>query len=505
MTKKRIFILFVFCFFVFAITHLCGCANMVTVTFDDGSQVDTVTLRKGDYIVFPVPQKNGYEFCGWREKSSGEMFDFSHAVFSDLTLVAEWSYSRVNVVFDSAGGDLVSTQVVEKGDCATVPDTPTNKYKNFIGWYKQGDTTVFDFSEPIFDNIVLVARWQTVNVTVYFDSVGGSVVSAQTTEKGGKIEQPQSPSKEGFDFVAWHTTDGKEFSFDTPILEDITLKAVWREKSFWVSFDSSGGTAVEKQLVKKGDKVVMPTSFRYGYVLKGWYESGVEQAFDFDLRRVDKDLVLKAVWTATDAFVGLHGEWTGKSVVQDNDEANYRLIADEYGGALLFVSRGSFSLTDNDAQILTSGETSVILLYKDGNKKCRIDFEWDGIKLTSQAAVFGEALNLSKTPDELYNPAEIAGVWRGVAEMDFFGERTKITYILDISFDGKGTLSYERNGVLTKLSIVGFSVENNLLKVEYVLFEGAEQTYAIYFRVDKDRLICEKAIFGETVVLVREA
>ena len=249
----------------------------------------------------------------------------------------------------------------------------------------------------------------------------------------------------------------------------------------------------------------MQTSFRYGYVLKGWYESGVEQAFDFDLRRVDKDLVLKAVWTATDAFVGLHGEWTGKSVVQDNDEANYRLIADEYGSALLFVSRGGFSLTDKDAQILTSGETKVILLYKDGNKKCRIDFEWDGIKLTSQAAVFGEALNLSKTPDELYNPAEIAGVWRGVAEMDFFGERTKITYILDISFDGKGTLSYERNGVLTKLSIVGFSVENNLLKVEYVLFEGAEQTYAIYFRVDKDRLICEKAIFGETVVLVREA
>lgn len=40
--------------------------------------------------------------------------------------------------------------------------------------------------------------------------------------------------------------------------------------------------------------------------------------------------------------------------------------------------------------------------------------------------------------------------------------------------------------------------------MEYVYFQGAQTSYFISFRVDGDRLICDSAIFGETLVLKRE-
>ena len=104
----------------------------------------------------------------------------------------------------------------------------------------------------------------------------------------------------------------------------------------------------------------------------------------------------------------------------------------------------------------------------------------------------------------MFDPAELAGVWQGTAQADFFGDIIEIYYVLDITFDGKGVLTYEMSGSVTELLIVDFRAEKNLLVVEYVLYEGAAQSYFICFRVDGERLVCEQAIFGEILVLLRK-
>ena len=69
--------------------------------------------------------------------------------------------------------------------------------------------------------------------TVRFDPVDGSKPT-QSTVKTGTLAAPpqQNPQREGFRFDGW-TYDGQSFDFQTPILQDTTLKARWTKVTDW--------------------------------------------------------------------------------------------------------------------------------------------------------------------------------------------------------------------------------------------------------------------------------
>ena len=82
------------------------------------------------------------------------------------------------------------------------------------------------------------------------------------------------------------------FSFLALILVGCSCQ---NNKTFTVTFDSNGGSEVEKQEVKANEKVEEPTDpTKDGYTFKGWYLSG--KKYDFD-KKVTKDIKLKARWT----------------------------------------------------------------------------------------------------------------------------------------------------------------------------------------------------------------
>ena len=67
--------------------------------------------------------------------------------------------------------------------------------------------------------------------TVTFDSNGGSSVSSQVVSSGNLAIKPEDPTLEGYIFKDWETSDSKVvYIFNTPVLNDITLKAVWEEE-----------------------------------------------------------------------------------------------------------------------------------------------------------------------------------------------------------------------------------------------------------------------------------
>lgn len=62
---------------------------------------------------------------------------------------------------------------------------------------------------------------------VTFNSNGGSEVEAQIVVSGEKAEEPAEPTKEGFLFIGWQDKNDSFFSFDTTIMNNITLTAEW--------------------------------------------------------------------------------------------------------------------------------------------------------------------------------------------------------------------------------------------------------------------------------------
>lgn len=77
-----------------------------------------------------------------------------------------------------------------------------------------------------------------------------------------------------------------------------TIFLVSNNKSYTIKFDSNGGTAIENQIVKKGDKIVKPIDpTKDGYKFEGWYLDGDKYYFD---KEVTKSFKLKAKWIKQD-------------------------------------------------------------------------------------------------------------------------------------------------------------------------------------------------------------
>ena len=144
-------------------------------------------------------------------------------------------HKRLVVTFDSKGGSSVSDQKVAVGGKAVCPANPTKTGSLFAGWYSDSEcSTVWDFDSTVTASMTLYAKWNEA-VTVTFNSNGGSTVASQTVAKGGKITQPDTPTRAGYTFVNWYQNAEctTVWNFATNTVPDsdtsMTLYAKWSE------------------------------------------------------------------------------------------------------------------------------------------------------------------------------------------------------------------------------------------------------------------------------------
>lgn len=68
-------------------------------------------------------------------------------------------YFTVSYQLNYEGAGEYLSQQVEKGSCAQEPSSPSREGHTFMGWYKSGETTEYDFSTPVLGNLTLNAVW----------------------------------------------------------------------------------------------------------------------------------------------------------------------------------------------------------------------------------------------------------------------------------------------------------------------------------------------------------
>ena len=153
---------------------------------------------------------NKYRFKEWNTKADGTGITFTGEtkVTEDLTVYAIW-IKQINVDFDTQGGQpsKVDRQVIDSGTVATKPSDPIKEDFVFVGWAKQGETTIFDYSTELTEDTLLVAQWKEneYKVTYEFESITpGKMLPDEVLnllpsdsvvyKKGNKIK-PTTPSQ----------------------------------------------------------------------------------------------------------------------------------------------------------------------------------------------------------------------------------------------------------------------------------------------------------------------
>lgn len=131
-----------------------------------------------------------------------------------------------NVTFDY-GNNQIDKLEIKNGNKISEPKVSEREGMVFLGWYL--DDELYNFNQKVTRNIKLIAKWQVLHenqISVAFDSNGGSFVQPILLNVGEKILKPSDPKLDNYIFSGWYLND-KLFDFDVVVNENIVLVAKW--------------------------------------------------------------------------------------------------------------------------------------------------------------------------------------------------------------------------------------------------------------------------------------
>mgnify|MGYP001072211695 CR=1 FL=1 len=307
-----------------------------TVTFNSngGTEIAPKEVVSGLKIKAPeTPTKDKYLFIGWYEDDTFSVpFDFNNSpITSDMTLYAKWeaanSINEIRLVGDIQSG-TVSVGTLPSFNPRTTTDSITIDRTNSAWAYKMqnglwsrfgletptavndGKTNYgYDFSvkpnygyqlasdlKVIYNDVDVTSTvkvqayawgaYVTVDLgkangtpvvyTITFNSNDGTPVAPQNVNAGEKLTKPTpAPTKDGFTFDGWYedSTFSKEFDFNTPITDSMTLYAKWTENKYTLTFDANGGSGTMAPIADLTGEYDLPANeftAPTGKQFKGW-------------------------------------------------------------------------------------------------------------------------------------------------------------------------------------------------------------------------------------------
>lgn len=276
---------------------LTGCKEKTyTVTFDTqgGNTLENIVVNEGESIEnIKSPEKEGYLFVSWFK--DGMEYDLKNPVTEDISLTARWV--ETPEIFDYYTVTFITDEKTEKftvkeNESITEQKAPEKENYLFLGWYIGEEK--FDFKSQITKDITLIAKYELNVVTITYDLDGGFGLALESIPKNTTVSIPEPPSKLGYKFLKW-TLNGKEFSFDTKINKDITLKAVWELIEYvTITFDTDGGNVIEPEKIEKYSRLkTLPTPEKEGYDFINWQLEGEQFTID---NKIENDIILKAIY-----------------------------------------------------------------------------------------------------------------------------------------------------------------------------------------------------------------
>jgi len=156
--------------------------------------------------------------------------------------------------------------------------------------------------------VQMAVEEKTYNVTYNVGEEGTNAPTNQTKQHGIDLTLTSDvPSRSGYDFLGWDTDPAAETVVYKPgdIYKedaDLTLYAVWKLKTYTVTYDANGGTGAPADQIKEHDvdlalSSVIPT--KEGYTFLGWDTDTAAKTVVFNaggIYTANANVTLYAVW-----------------------------------------------------------------------------------------------------------------------------------------------------------------------------------------------------------------
>lgn len=438
-----------------------SCAVSFNLNGASGSAPATQNITETNTLTYPaIPTRNGYIFGGWYANSecTGEPYDFSALVGSDIILYAKWeSISGSNSI------NINSTETVQLSGTTekvykfiplvsgNVSITSTGSIDTFGTLNKDNDILKMDDDSGVDNNFLIVynvtaGEMYDIHIRGFSASTNGTVTLSLTgvatvpdggySKAGNKSEAtydetfklPIPVSESNYKFLGWQDINGNLYTdaqgnslIAWNKAENTTLYSKWEKMEYTVTFVTNGGTAVDAVTLEYGARLDLNRyiTTRANYTFNGWYESASAPTAFSAGTMPDRNLTLYAKWSTF--AIGTIKFDEDKKAVSINDS-----ITAELFNAICLDTNGQavqINVTVNGS--LIAGETiSVRLVATSGTKTKQTtinDIKVYGMPTLSIANTNIEYVNLN---------GGVTSEWFGATGTDTYGNATTIKVIV---------------------------------------------------------------------------
>ncbi len=264
------------------------------------------------------PEKEGYTFK-YFSKDKKVAFDYNSEITEDITLYAVYEINKYTLTYINEESEYHKEELTYGSKHEKIEDPFKTGY-TFIGWYNENEEKV-EYPITVTKDITLHSKYEINKYTVTYINEGTKYIEDQQINYKEKTVKPEpNPSKIGYTFKYWSIKEnGEEYNFNSEIIEDTTLYAVYNINKYTVTYMNEGSEYHKEELTygSKHEKIEDP--FKTGYTFIGWYNEN-EEKVEYPIT-VTKDITLHSKYDINKYTVTYINE--GTKYIEDQ-QINYK-------------------------------------------------------------------------------------------------------------------------------------------------------------------------------------
>lgn len=415
--------------------------EQVVATFEfDGSVYNIQIVNANSILTVTTPQSTKYKiFNGWTV--DGEIVDLStYQITKNTKFVADITYNYdVKFMVDN---QEISSQLIEEGQFATVPENTEKEGYIFDGWSLDGVNIAENIeSIPVTQNVTYQALYSKVfKVEFVYNE---ETISTQQIKSGELAKNVSFAVADNEIFNGW-TVDEILVDIESYRITADTIFVASISHKFEVKF-MVDDEVVDSQFVIENNFASLPEEpTKSGFEFKGWSING-EDIIDISKTVITEDTTYIAVFVASsyDVLFVVDGDIYDSQSVVKNGYASLPESPTKDGYAFDGWSLNNVTVIDNISSTPVTQNTTYYAVF---TKLYKVTFMYEDTEYSSQQVRSGSCAQnviIENTTYKIFNGWKLINSFVDVATYKIFSDTTFIadlTYKFDVKFMVDGSL-----------------------------------------------------------------